>query len=407
LVPFHNDDAADGDNNVKVLKGCAVAILGSLLFTALSVFGLGLLVDRTVLNPEFVTSEINRIDLTGIIKDTLLKQQNDAEVSTVIADLSEAVEPVLKQHVDDAVYDVYDYLLGKTRDISLAQILRSTVLSTDFLVDALDKVDISQLTSAFLQEQIQNTGSSEFLKYVTADDIAAAAESLKPWLKSEIRANADTVLDYYVGLNDGFSVDVSLQPAIETMKSSVRTRFLSSPPSEYAGLDTAALSQAFDGVWASAIQDIPPILSFEQSGGDMSGITSGFHDVETTLVQIRDYAAIFHRIFYCLLAFILLLILLIVLVFREIRASTRSLSITFLTYGVIEYAGVWVLKIIAASQLDIALQSIPAYIQPWIRTLVFDAIRPLEIFSLAVAVTGLILLMVSIMYRPAEQTATF
>ena len=92
-----------------------------------------------------------------------------------------------------------------------------------------------------------------------------------------------------------------------------------------------------------------------------------------------------------------LLILGIVLLNRQVRASTRSLGSIFLSYGVIEYAGIWATKYFATPQF---LQlGMPSSLQAWIPQLLGDFLAPLEMFSLGLMIGGVVLLIVSFVYR--------
>lgn len=48
------------------LKGLGVGLLSFLLFLALSNFGLALMLNQTILNPDFVVSEVGKLDLTPL-----------------------------------------------------------------------------------------------------------------------------------------------------------------------------------------------------------------------------------------------------------------------------------------------------------------------------------------------------
>ena len=51
---------------MKVLKGLALSLLGTLLFLSLAVFGLVLTINQTILNPDFVVSQVNKLDISSL-----------------------------------------------------------------------------------------------------------------------------------------------------------------------------------------------------------------------------------------------------------------------------------------------------------------------------------------------------
>lgn len=110
---------------MKFLKGFALFILGSLLFLSLSTFGIAFMLNQTILNPDFIVSQVDKLDIPSLAEDMLIQQipQEGEEfeeymgeaVSDTIADL----EPWLKEQASDAAYVFYDYLEGRSQSLSL------------------------------------------------------------------------------------------------------------------------------------------------------------------------------------------------------------------------------------------------------------------------------------------------
>ena len=59
---------------MKVLKGFALSLLSFLLFLSLSIFGLLLMLQLTILNPDFIVSEVNKLDISSLTTE-LVDQQ--------------------------------------------------------------------------------------------------------------------------------------------------------------------------------------------------------------------------------------------------------------------------------------------------------------------------------------------
>ena len=54
---------------MKVLKGFALGLLGFILFLSLTALGLAIMLNSTVLNADFVVSEVNKVDISSLAND--------------------------------------------------------------------------------------------------------------------------------------------------------------------------------------------------------------------------------------------------------------------------------------------------------------------------------------------------
>jgi len=106
---------------MKFLKGLALFILGSLLFLSLSTFGFVLTLNQTILNPDFVIRQVDRLDISSLAKETLGGQipQEQEFMVKVVDDTLADLKPWLKEQVTGATYSLYDYLEGKSQSLSL------------------------------------------------------------------------------------------------------------------------------------------------------------------------------------------------------------------------------------------------------------------------------------------------
>ena len=110
---------------MNFLKGLALFILSSLLFLSLAVFGTLFTLNNTLLNPDFVVAQVDRLDVTALARE-VTEGQISGQFPPEQRFLEEAVystiadnEPWLKEQVSAAVYSGYDYLLGKSERLSL------------------------------------------------------------------------------------------------------------------------------------------------------------------------------------------------------------------------------------------------------------------------------------------------
>ena len=107
---------------MKFLKGFALFILGTLLFLSLSIFGPAFMLNQTFLNPDFVTSQVDKLDITALAEDILSQQIPSGEEELTAEALRETVadlKPWLKEQTAGAVNTFYDYLEGRSQSLSL------------------------------------------------------------------------------------------------------------------------------------------------------------------------------------------------------------------------------------------------------------------------------------------------
>ena len=293
---------------MKFLKAFGLAILGLLLFLSLSFFGLVLTINQTFLNPEFVVSQVDRLDIASLAGEML----------------SEQIPPEVEEFMGEMVSEVVD------------------------------------------------------------DTIA----DLEPWMKQQAREVTYSIYDYLEGRSQHLSLVIPLEPVRETFMDNLREAVLQSPPPELAGLPPAVI----EGYLDEYSQQIPSTFEFDEASLDPA--------VMAQLEQMKQFIGHFHTVYYALIGFILLLILLIIVINRQVRGSTRGLGITFLSCGILSYVGALVARNVAGTQLT--QLDMPVYLQAWILQLLADTLAPLEIYSIGLVAVGVVLLVVSFVYKRGE-----
>lgn len=115
---------------MKFLKGLALAILGFLLSLSLCAFGFALMLNQTILNPDFAVSQVDRLDIPSLAGEFISKQisseQIPQEIEPIMPIIAEAIdntiadlEPWIKEQVSTGIYSFYDYLEGRSESLSL------------------------------------------------------------------------------------------------------------------------------------------------------------------------------------------------------------------------------------------------------------------------------------------------
>src|SRR4030042_3486813 len=105
---------------MNVLKGLATGSLSFLLMVSLSVFGIALLINCTLLNPGFIAGQVEKLDMNAVARD-VVKEQLEQELPQEAKFLEDAAydvtaeqEPWLKEQANNAIYAVYDHLLANS-----------------------------------------------------------------------------------------------------------------------------------------------------------------------------------------------------------------------------------------------------------------------------------------------------
>jgi len=300
---------------MNFIKGLALALLSCLLFLSLSIFGLVLTLNYTILNPDFAVSELDKLDIPSLIKPLIREQVREqlpaeaqsmaATIDATIDDVVDELEPWIREQASNSVYSGYDYLLGKSQSLSLV---------------------------------------------------------------------------------------IHLEPVKESLKDNLRELFFESLPPELQALPPAEKEAYFAALYRNFSKQIPPTFELTES--------SLPPEVVDGLEQAKQAIGYVQLAYKALAGLVLLLILGIILINRQVRGASRGLGTTFLTCGAFEYAGIFVAKQFAGPQLS--QLDIPAPLQTWLPQLMNDFLAPLQIFSIGLMAAGVVLVIVSLVYRPSE-----
>lgn len=95
-----------------MVRKAAIGFLSFLLFCSLSVFGVTFAMNRTILNPDFVIAQIDRVEVSSLIEEVAGGQ---FPLGQIPADL----EPWIREQWHTVIYGTYDYLLGKSERLSV------------------------------------------------------------------------------------------------------------------------------------------------------------------------------------------------------------------------------------------------------------------------------------------------
>ena len=391
---------------MKILKGVAIGILSFLLFWSLSLFGIALLVNQTVLNPDFVTSQIDKLDVAALVEETISEQEDEEafteEQATALVDTIANVEPLIKEGISNATEPVYDYLLGESETIDLTSIIRDDVLTTEIITSLIDEMDIASIASEMISEQIPEDIPEEFEPLVEqADEIIA---NFEPEIKAELIAAAEPIADYLLGQSQSLSIEISLEPLVAELEDALRETILESLPAEFDGLPPAEIERQLDEYVDEMTGTLPSTIELDETVFPPelpAQIAESLANTEEGLEQVREYVGHFQLGYNILIGAIAVFIIGIVLLNLQVRSATRKLGTTFTIYGAVEFAGIFAARYFAGEQLT--QLDIPASARELLPRLVNDFSAPLLWFSLGCLIVGVALLIVSFVYKPRQQ----
>jgi hypothetical protein len=400
---------------MRPLKIAGLVILSLILFFSLIALSLAFTLDRTALNPDFVTAQGNGLEIAPLASEAMSQALPTGFSQESLDSLTEtisALEPQIKDGLDTIVYSVYEYLHGEREHLELTSLLGLTFFSSDFIVAVVDAMDGPQMAGiiweAFGEEMAQEIQlPEEAFPHVIAD-LGELLTDLKPWLKEQVGYLAGPMADYLTGQIDSFNVTISLKPLRDGLRGVLLGIFLDFPPDELEGLTSEELEQAFDASWEeSAGEVLPATLQIDETvvgeGGPLQ-IASFTEEAEPALSKAREYFG------YARLAYILSIVVSalaiagIVLIYRNVRGSTRTLGIVFLASGLVVLTLALVGMHIGGERMLQAMLTAPQQLQSWAAQVLIDLLAPLQWLGVGFIAGGIALLVVSFVYRPGGVT---
>jgi hypothetical protein len=126
---------------MSFIRGLCLGLIGFLLFFCLLAFSLILTLRVTILQPEFMVKELDKLNIPVAAREFLGDQMllDETYVKAIDNTLVE-IEPWIRQQINEAVFSSYDYWLGKNRTFRIR-------LDLDPLRNSL----VDNLTEVYLQ----------------------------------------------------------------------------------------------------------------------------------------------------------------------------------------------------------------------------------------------------------------
>ncbi|MFC1995854.1 hypothetical protein ACFLVM_03170 [Chloroflexota bacterium] len=108
------ETANNEEKDMSILRGFLSGILGFLLVITLSLLGIAITINATIVNPDFVIDEINNLDVYPIITDQIKAQipQEESYMTQILDESITELKPWLQDQMAAVINDGYDYLKG-------------------------------------------------------------------------------------------------------------------------------------------------------------------------------------------------------------------------------------------------------------------------------------------------------
>lgn len=110
---------------MNFLKALGATILSFILFLSLGLFSTLFILNSTLLNPDFMVNQVDKLPVSSLIREATEEQFNQQlpeeawflkeTMYTVVSDQ----EPWIKEQLRAGTYSFYDFLLGKSERLSL------------------------------------------------------------------------------------------------------------------------------------------------------------------------------------------------------------------------------------------------------------------------------------------------
>ncbi len=385
---------------MKALKIIGLAVLGFLLVVSLAAFGVALNVRQTVLNPDFLPNQLNHLPVAALMKEALEGNGSGtaAEMNDTVFKAVKNLEPQIKTEIRAANAQVYSYLLGQQQELDLHRVLKTTLLNEEFVTSLINETNVFTLIRQNLRDELAAiipAGQQQLTVYLDQ-----AMPSLDPWLQEQVGTAVAPVIDYLLGDTATLNIAIPLEQMKPILRASLREAFLKAPPPELAGTARSQQEMIFDQYYQEFAAQIPAAASIDPSSLGIETSSSwgqALADAEAALAEARTMIGYFQTGFILLIILILLLLAGIILVYREVKGAARELGIIFLCYGILEYLAIIIGKY--SFHAGLKMTEIPDTLRAWLPGFITASCRPLEIFSIVMAVSGLALILLSVFYR--------
>lgn len=338
--------------------------------------------------------------------------------------------------------------------LSVAFLVNSTVLNAGFVKTQVNKLDISEITQDFIDEQLVNElpQDSELL----FDVAYRAVEYEETAIKAQINTLIDSTYAYILSEADTLELTISLAEIKQDLQDHIWDIAIDYLKAKMANMTEAEVDAYVQEIANQIPEDILPralallpyslrneivTLYLKELGGrgffeelslgldflvedevrsyvedyfngHIDDIPDSFN-VDNTVIDakamqiiqdVRLYISYFKTGYVWLIVITFVIIGLIFLInWKNIKASLLAAGITLLVFGILDLTGILVLRFYAISQNNSLMLEIPEIMQGWARGLIKDTLFTALPLIIAVLTAGIIMMVLSfVIKKPGE-----
>ena len=362
---------------MNFLKGLGTAILSLLLFLCLTVFSIAFLLQNTVLSPDFVVKQVDRIDVSEIADElagNLFSEDLPGEaqfLQEAVFDIIDDQEPWLKEQFRYVINNTYDYLLSET--------------------DTLEITINLDTVKAGLKDSIWNSLNEQAADWLP--DVVT--HELSPYVEEHFDEYVQLIPDEYVppGISELPEEQLMefLDMYLQDIGEEIEQRDL---VPEITGLLEVLLKPYYDDYADEFLEIVPSQIEWNEDNIPA--------DVMDQLLTAREYIGYFQAGFYWLIFIMVVLVGLIFLVNWNVRNACRALGIDLIIFGALDLIGVIIAKVVSPLEM---IPELPSTMESWLTALYNDVLSIMMWFSIGVLIIGIAFLVVSFVVKPKPSEA--
>ncbi|MCJ7515224.1 MAG: hypothetical protein MUO89_04525 [Dehalococcoidia bacterium] len=145
---------------MNAVRGFFSGVFAFLLFDVLVILGLIISLNLTILNPDFVTAELEKLDVySTVIEQAKTRLPSQQFMSTeIIDDLAQQLKPWFEEQADKIIHGVYTYL-KEDKELNVVVTLEQ--------VRALAKEKVREAATSSLPAELQGASQSQIDAYLS------------------------------------------------------------------------------------------------------------------------------------------------------------------------------------------------------------------------------------------------
>ena len=267
-----------------------------------------------------------------------------------------------------------------------------TILSPDFVISRLDRLDMTSLSTGLIRSQLPDEVASMISHRYAEAVIENVVTDLEPWIRDQAEMAVSEGYDYLLGKSEGLAFAINLEPAKDILKDSLWDYVSRYPPVNPDMLPPGALEAYFNDFYSDVARQMLSAITVDEEM--INSISPGMMGI---LEQARRYIHYMVIARGALIAATAGLVTGIIFMKRNVRGATLWLGIPFLVCGVSAFIMTFFVGHLFYSVL--AGLSLPAEIKMWLPQLFSDVTTTLSLFGIITASTGAALLIVSAAYH--------